>query len=78
MSYRKLHMPSGLWTYKVGRVNVVIRDPNGHRFAVKSASLTGERFDADDDQLLPVTPARVRKHIESICLSLPSSVEKSK
>ena len=64
--YRLLHLPNGVWQYRVGRSEVVIRSPQGKRRNVPCQELSGvddwER--ACHKRYGHITPSMVREYIE--------------
>jgi len=65
---RKIHLPSGVWTYVIGKSYVNIRDPNGKRTNVDTAVLIGEKYEdierAQWNRYFHIAPVDVKSYIE--------------
>ena len=66
---RSIHFDEGdIWTYKIGRVNVVIRDTENRSHIVKK-NLVGEvdRYvdeNGEDKERIIIKPSLIKKYIE--------------
>ncbi len=63
MSERKIHVGGVIWTYRIGRGSIVIRDPQRRSTVINFRTLLGREDNNDIDY---ITPANVRAYIEQL------------